>query len=68
MLTFGCSCIILHFGVYVDDLFNVTQVVLRLIFYMSGIFYSIGDRVPEPYKTILLYLQSGIHADRIGAD
>ncbi len=54
LLTFGCSCIILHFGVYVDDLFNVTQVVLRLIFYMSGIFYSIGDRVPEPYKTIML--------------
>ena len=55
MITFGISCIVMHFGVYVDDLFNVVQVVLRLIFYMSGIFYSIGDRLDNPYRSILLY-------------
>ena len=54
LTTFGLSCIVLHFGVFIDDLFNVTQVVLRLIFYMSGIFYSIGDRLEDPYKSILL--------------
>lgn len=54
LITFGLSCIVLHFGVFVDDLHNVMTVVLRLMFYMSGIFYSIGDRVPEPYKSILL--------------
>ena len=54
LLTFGCSNIMLHFGVFVDDLQNVMTVVLRLIFYMSGIFYSIGHTVPEPYQTILL--------------
>lgn len=54
IITFGCSSIMLHFGVYVEDLANVINVVLRLIFYMSGIFYSIKDKLPEPYITILL--------------
>lgn len=54
LTTFGLSCIVLHFGVFIDDLFNVTQIVLRLVFYMSGIFYSIGDRLEDPYKSILL--------------
>lgn len=54
LLTFGISCFMMHFGVFVDDLYNVTQVVLRLMFYMSGIFYSISDRLPDPYSKILL--------------
>lgn len=54
LLTFGISCLVLHFGVFIDDLFNVMTIVLRLIFYMSGIFYSIGDRLDEPYRSILL--------------
>ena len=55
LLTFGLSCIALHFGVFIDDLNNVMTVVLRLIFYLSGIFYSIGNALQEPYRTILLY-------------
>ena len=55
LLTFGLSCIVLHFGVFVDDLHNVMQIVLRLMFYMSGIFYSLGDTLGEPYRSILLY-------------
>ncbi len=55
MLTFGLSCIVLHFGVFVDDLHNVMIVVLRLMFYMSGIFYSIGNRLQDPYKSIMIY-------------
>lgn len=55
MLSFGIACIVLHFGVFVDDLYNVTTVVLRLVFYMSGIFYSIGDRLEGPLRSVLLY-------------
>ena len=54
LFTFGLSCIVLHFGVFVDDLYNVMNVVLRLMFYMSGIFYSIGTKLSEPYRSILL--------------
>ncbi len=55
-LTFGISGFMLHFGVFVDDLHNIMQVLLRLVFYLSGIFYVISGRVPEPYGTILLKL------------
>ena len=52
--TFGLSCFMLHFGVFVDDLYNVMQVVLKLLFYLTGIFYDISKRVAEPWNTILL--------------
>lgn len=55
MFTFGVSTIMLHFGVFVEDLANVINVLLKLAFYMSGIFYSIEKRVPEPYGSILLH-------------
>lgn len=45
IVTFGFSCIALHFGVYVDDLSNLINVFLQLVFYLSGIFYSIETRV-----------------------
>lgn len=54
LLTFGISCIMLHFGVFVEDLANVVNVALRLLFYMTGIFYSIETRVPTPWNVLLL--------------
>lgn len=54
VITFACSTVMLHFGVYVEDLSNVINVLLRLLFYMSGIFYTIKNRLPEPYVTVLL--------------
>lgn len=56
VFTFGCSSIMLHAGVYIADLSNIITVLLRLVFYMSGIFYSISNRVEEPYGTYLLNL------------
>ena len=55
VVTFGVSTFMLHFGVFVDDLFNVINVVLRLCFYLSGIFYNINNKnIPQPFATILL--------------
>ena len=54
LFTFGCSAILMHFGVYVEDLQNLITVALQLCFYMTGIFYSIKDRVPAPYNMVLL--------------
>jgi len=56
VFTFGVCCIVLHVGVYVNDLSNVLSALLRLIFYMSGIFYSIPKRVPEQYGDYMLNL------------
>ena len=45
LITFGCSCFLLHFGVYVEDMANVVNIVLRVVFYMTGIFYNIEKRI-----------------------
>lgn len=54
VVTFAFSSVLLHFGVYVEDLANIVTVVLKLLFYLTGIFYSISNRVPYPYSSILL--------------
>lgn len=54
VVTFGISTILLHFGIFVEDLFNVTNIALKLLFYLSGIFYSIGTRLSGSFGTLLL--------------
>ena len=54
LLTFAVSTIFAHFGVFFNDLKNLTNVGLRVLFYMSGIFYVITDRVNEAVATLLL--------------
>ena len=56
ILSFGISTILMHFGVFVEDLNNVMNILLKLVFYMSGIFYAISTRVPDPFNRILLNL------------
>lgn len=53
-VTFGCSVIAMHFGVFVEDLHNLIQVALRLTFYLSGVFYSIESRIGHSYGKWLL--------------
>lgn len=55
ILTFGISSILLHFGVFVDDLSNLVSVGLKLVFYLSGIFYLVSKRIPAPYNNMLLW-------------
>lgn len=43
--TFAVSMFIMHFGVFIEDLNNIITVVLQLGFYVSGIFYSIENRL-----------------------
>lgn len=47
IFTFGCAVHLMHFGVYVEDLANVVTIVLRFVFYLTGIFYNIEKRIPE---------------------
>ena len=48
-LSFACGTILMNIGVYIEDLANVVQIVLRLMFYMTGIFYNVATRIPSPY-------------------
>lgn len=52
LITFGFGCIIMHCGVYVQDLANIVRIGLRLVFYLSGVFYDISTL--EPYGKFLL--------------
>ena len=47
LFTFGCACFLMHYGVYVEDLSNVLNVVLRFVFYATGIFYNVEAKIPE---------------------
>lgn len=47
LLTFGLGCFLMHYGVYVQDLSNVISIVMRMLFYLTGIFYNLEKRVPE---------------------
>ena len=55
--TFGVCTIMLHFGVFAEDLSNLVNIALRLIFYLTGIFYDLSSRIHNAlYRTILLDL------------
>ena len=47
LFTFGCSCFVMHFGVYVEDLSNVVNIGLRFLFYLTGIFYNVKTKIPN---------------------
>ncbi len=55
VFTFGVCTFMLHFGVFAEDLTNLTNIFLRMIFYMTGVFYDLSTRVTNSvYRTILL--------------
>lgn len=46
LFAFGCATFLMHFGVYVADLSNVMNIILKLLFYITGVFYNVETRVP----------------------
>ncbi len=50
VLTFGVGNLMMHLGVYIRDLTNVVNIVLRLVFYFTGIFFEIETRIPAPWN------------------
>lgn len=56
LITFGFMCFLLHYGVFLEDLSNVINIVLRLLFYLTGIFYSIESKMGGSYPNIALIL------------
>lgn len=53
MFTFGVGCILMHYGVYVSDLGYITGILLQMLMYLTGVFYSIANQVPDPFGIIL---------------
>lgn len=44
---FACGLNLLHFGVYISDLSNVINIVLNILFYITGIFYNVEKCFPD---------------------
>lgn len=53
IITFGIATIIMHYGIYINDLTQVIGIMLSMLMYFTGIFFSIDTRVEEPLCSIL---------------
>ena len=47
LMAFGFGCFVMHYGVYVNDLANVISIGMKMLFYITGIFYNLEKRIPE---------------------
>ena len=47
MVTFAFMCVIMHLGVFIDDLPNIINIVLRMTMLLTGIFFSIPRLLPD---------------------
>lgn len=54
MFTFGCGLIMLHYGVFIDDLAYAVNILLNILFFLSGVFYDLKTAITEPWGYILL--------------
>lgn len=55
LFTFGICSIFMHFGVFVEDLSNITTIGLKMLLYLSGIFYVIDSKIAPPFGGIISY-------------
>ncbi len=45
ILSFGIGLILMNLGVFLDDLYNFINIGLKLLFYLSGVFYNIKTKI-----------------------
>lgn len=57
IFTFGVCTLMMHIGVFIEDLSNIVTIGFRMLFYLTGVFYDLSSRVHNVvYRTILLDL------------
>ena len=57
IFTFGVCTFTMHFGVFAEDLVNLVNIALRMMFYLTGVFFDLSTRINNAvYRTILLDL------------
>lgn len=54
ILSFGIGLLLMHFGVTLNDLGNLTNIGLRMVFYLSGVFYNINTKLKGNLRFVLL--------------
>lgn len=58
---FGCSLIVMHFGVYVNDLSNALNILLSFVYLLTGIFYNVQTSFPQPFGYLLQRMNPVAH-------
>lgn len=53
IITFAISIFFMHWGVYIEDLSYVVSILLNMMMFFTGIFYSIEARLEYPYGMLL---------------
>lgn len=53
LITFGVGSILMHYGVYVNDLSYITGILLTMMMYLTGTFYAVAKRIPAPFGMVL---------------
>ncbi len=56
LLSFGVGMILLHFGVYIDDLAYAVNILLTMLMFLSGIFYNVFTTLPQPLNSLMICL------------
>ena len=54
LFTFGIGLILMHFGVFVDDLSHALRILMRIFFYLAGVFYDLTKILPGKWGEILV--------------
>lgn len=54
IMVFGICTFLLNMGVFIEDLSNAINIIMRFVMYASGVFYSLDYRAPEPLNIILI--------------
>ncbi len=54
LLAFGVGMLLLHHGVYVDDLSYAVSILLSMLMFLSGIFYDVLTTLSEPLNIMML--------------
>lgn len=57
IISFGIGLLLMHFGVTLNDLANLTNIGLKMVFYLSGVFYNISKKLKGRPKLVFLMLR-----------
>lgn len=54
LVSFGVGMILLHYGVYIDDLSYAVGIILQMMMFLSGVFYDAMSTLTFPVNTIMI--------------
>lgn len=53
VVSFGIGTFLMHYGVYIEDLTYVVSILMNMLMFFSGVFYSVEERLDYPIGIII---------------